>query len=200
MQTAMSRMQQPAVDSSRLSSRSAFSQQLVSPVSRPAARLGRRCATAPQAFMRGNPCMPFGYRQADQQVLDQMFRQFMGLGVSGTQSAACDFELPLAVDAADEASSYVFRADIPGVLRQDLKVQTKDNKLTIAGKRERSSQPEESSKQRYERSFGKFSRQLRLPEDADCNSIKAKVDNGVLTVTISKLEKAPGVEDVQVDF
>ena len=84
-----------------------------------------------------------------------------------------------------------------------VQVQTKDNKLTIAGKRERSSQSQEgdnSSKQRYERTFGKFSRQLRLPEDADSNNIKAKVDDGVLTVTISKLEKLPGVGEVQVDF
>ncbi len=83
-----------------------------------------------------------------------------------------------------------------------LQVQTKDRKLNISGKRERSSQTsdQESRKQRNERVFGKFSRQLRLPEDADCNSIKAKVDNGVLTVTINKLTKLPGVEDIQVDF
>lgn len=79
-------------------------------------------------------------------------------------------------------------------------MQTKDQKLTISGKRERSSQPSEDKKQRFERHFGKFSRQLRLPEDADCNSIKAKVDNGVLTVFVSKLDKLPGVEDVHVDF
>lgn len=81
-----------------------------------------------------------------------------------------------------------------------MQVQTKDNKLTISGRRDRSSQPQQDKKQRFERRFGKFSRQLRLPEDADCNSIKAKVDNGVLSVRISKLEKLPGVEDVPVDF
>ena len=64
--------------------------------------------------------MPFGYRRADQQLMNQMLREVMGL--SGSQSPARDFELPLAVDAADEGSAYVFRADIPGVLRTDLKV------------------------------------------------------------------------------
>ncbi len=81
-----------------------------------------------------------------------------------------------------------------------LQVQTKDRKLSISGKRERQTKDGESMKQRNERAFGKFSRQLKLPEDADSNSIKAKVDNGVLTVSISKLTKLPGVEDVQVDF
>ena len=82
-----------------------------------------------------------------------------------------------------------------------MQVQTKDQKLTISGKRERSNLSEEQrTKHRFERTFGKFSRQLRLPEDADCNSIKAKVDNGVLTVIVSKLASLPGVEDVQVDF
>ncbi|KAK9838918.1 hypothetical protein WJX74_005872 [Apatococcus lobatus] len=197
MQTTMSSMQQSLARTSRLSSRPAVSQQLRASVIRPAARRG---ASAPEAFLRGRCGMPSGNRRADQQVLDQMLREVMGLSFSGAQQAGRDFELPLPIDAADEGSAYVFRADIPGVLRQDLKVQTKDNKLTISGKRERSSQPQDGSKQRLERAFGKFFRQLRLPEDSDCNSIKAKVDNGVLTVTISKLEKLPGVEEVQVDF
>ena len=55
-------------------------------------------------------------------------------------------------------------------------------------------------KQRLERRFGKFSRQIRLPEDADCSSIKAKVDNGVLIVRIGKLTKLPGIEDISIDF
>ena len=78
-------------------------------------------------------------------------------------------------------------------------MQTKDGKLTIAGKRQRGSEADDN-KQRFERRFGKFSRQLRLPEDADCNSIKAKVENGVLTVRVGKLAKMPGVEDVDVEF
>ncbi|KAK9839004.1 hypothetical protein WJX74_007655 [Apatococcus lobatus] len=197
MQTTTSSMQQSLARTSRLSSRPAVTQQFHSSVVRPAAR---RCTSAPQAFLRGGCGMPSGYRRADQQVLDQMLREVMGLSSPGSQQAARDYKLPLPVDAADEGSAYVFRADIPGVLRQDLRVQTKDNKLTISGKRERSSQPQDGSQQRLERTFGKFSRQLRLPEDADCNSIKAKVDNGVLTVTISKLEKLPGVEEVQVVF
>ena len=119
MLATMSRAQQPLVHSSRLSFRSALSQQLVPSVPRPAAR---RCAAAPQAFVRGSCGMPFGARRADQQVLDQMLREVMGMGSAGSQPAARDFELPLAVDAADEGSAHVFRADIPGVLRQDLKV------------------------------------------------------------------------------
>ena len=81
-----------------------------------------------------------------------------------------------------------------------VQVQTKNGKLTISGKRERSSQPEGDTNRRFERHFGKFSRQVRLPEDADCATIKAKVDNGVLTVRVGKLTKLPGVEDVRVDF
>ena len=79
-------------------------------------------------------------------------------------------------------------------------MQTKDGKLTISGKRDRDSQPAEDKRQRFERRFGRFSRQIRLPEDADSNSIKAKVDNGVLSVRVGKLDKLPGVEDVAIDF
>ena len=79
-------------------------------------------------------------------------------------------------------------------------MQIKDSKLTISGKRDRSSQPQMDKRQHLERRFGKFARQLRLPEDADSSSIKAKVDNGVLNVRIGKLTKLPGVKDIPIDF
>ena len=120
MQTIMSCLQQPTIIASKLSLRSAASQRLVSPMSY---STGRRSPTPPQAIMRGICGMPFGDTQANQQVMDQMLRQCLGLDCSGSQSAAADFELPLAVDAAEEGSTYVFRADIPGVLRENLKVQ-----------------------------------------------------------------------------
>ena len=65
--------------------------------------------------------MPFGVRR-ERQILDQMLRDGLGLGFHGPAPAAGDYEVPLAVDAADEDDAYVFRADIPGVFREDLKV------------------------------------------------------------------------------
>ncbi|KAK9817344.1 hypothetical protein WJX74_006521 [Apatococcus lobatus] len=193
MQSTMSLVQQPGLHSSKLNSRSG-AQQLLS--SLPARVAVRRAVVPPQAFVRGTCGMPFGAGRASQQILEQMLQDAATVG----SAAVRDIDLPLAVDAVDEGEEYLFFADLPGVQRQDLKVQTKDNKLTISGKRDRSSEPQRDKKQRFERRFGRFSRQLRLPEDADCNSIKAKVDNGVLAVRIGKFTKLPGVEDVPIDF
>lgn len=63
--------------------------------------------------------MPFGAGRASQQILEQMLQD----AVTVDSPASRDFGLPLAVDAADEGEEYVFFADIPGVQRQDLKVQ-----------------------------------------------------------------------------
>ncbi len=116
----MSCLQQPLVQPSRLSSSSALSTTNVpaAAILRPARRAQR---TVPQAFMGGYCGSPFAASRVNQQILQQMFQQASDMARSPTETSS-DFELPLAVDAADEGDMYVFRADIPGVQRADLKV------------------------------------------------------------------------------
>lgn len=77
----------------------------------------------------------------------------------------------------------------------------RDQVLTITGRRETSANTEEPSGfQRHERSVGTFRRQFQLPASADTSAIKAKAENGVLHVEISKLESvAPDNMQVAVD-
>lgn len=83
-------------------------------------------------------------------------------------------------------------AEIPGMNRDDLNVSLENNILTISG--EKTEEREEGSeKQNYhlsERRWGRFSRAFVLPREVEADEISANYQNGVLTVTVPKSEKA----------
>jgi HSP20 family protein len=107
---------------------------------------------------------------------------------------------PLAVDIEEDDDGYTLTADVPGLSKEDLKVQVdKDRFLTISGERKRvEADGKEDSKYKersqYERKFGKFSRKLKLPDDADMECISARVDAGVLYLSIRRAEDLKPVD------
>jgi HSP20 family protein len=72
----------------------------------------------------------------------------------------------------------------------DLDLNVTANQLTLAGERKISDETEEARYHRREREAGRFSRAIGLPGDIDADNVKARLADGVLTVTISKAEKA----------
>ncbi|GBG91526.1 hypothetical protein CBR_g52560, partial [Chara braunii] len=112
-----------------------------------------------------------------------------------------------AVDVKETPTSYEFVADLPGLSREGVKVQVEDgNKLVISGERHREPRKERREAgekyHRVERRMGKFMRRFTLPEDADVNKIGAQCKDGVLTVTVARVEakepEKPKVIDVEV--
>ena len=109
------------------------------------------------------------------------------------------FGAPL--DIHETAATYEVVADLPGVPKEDVKVTVKDHVLTISGKREKVKKVDTDKYHREERSFGSFSRSIAIPENADENTIKAKYDNGVLSLTLTKTTPAPeeGVKKITIE-
>lgn len=95
-----------------------------------------------------------------------------------------------AVDIREESDSFVLHADVPGVDPKDIDISMEEGVLIIKGERARQSDEEKNGYKRVERVRGSFYRRFSLPETADAERITAKSDNGVLTVTIPKQEKA----------
>jgi HSP20 family protein len=88
-----------------------------------------------------------------------------------------------AVDIAEIDGAYVLRMDLPGVAREDVKLETKDGALTVSGTRKA---PEAGKAYRYcESGYGAFSRSFSLPESIDRDSIGARLENGVLEVRLA---------------
>ncbi|KAK7353669.1 hypothetical protein VNO80_19120 [Phaseolus coccineus] len=104
------------------------------------------------------------------------------------------------VDWKETPEAHVLKADIPGLKKEQVKVEIEDDKvLQISGERNVEKEDKNDKWHRVERSSGKFLRKFRLPENAKVDQVKASIENGVLTVTIPKEEvKKSDVKAVQI--
>lgn len=85
---------------------------------------------------------------------------------------------------------YQMDLSVPGMKRDDFKVDVDNGIITISSEKEEEKNEEDKNYSRCEFSYSKFSRSFTLPENADENNIKAKYDNGILKVTIPKVEES----------
>ncbi|XP_059626553.1 17.5 kDa class I heat shock protein-like [Cornus florida] len=104
------------------------------------------------------------------------------------------------VDWKETPDAHVFKADLPGIKKEEVKVQIEDDRvLQISGERNVEKEDKNNRWHMVERSGGKFMRSFRLPENARTDQVKASMENGVLTVTVPKEEaKKPDVKSVEI--
>ncbi|KAJ3687799.1 hypothetical protein LUZ61_016963 [Rhynchospora tenuis] len=104
------------------------------------------------------------------------------------------------IDWKETPEAHVFKADLPGVKKEEVKVEVEEgNVLKISGERSREKEEKNDKWHRVERSSGQFLRRFRLPENAKVDQVKAAMDNGVLTVTVPKEEvKKPEVKAIEI--
>ncbi|HEV2329459.1 MAG TPA: Hsp20/alpha crystallin family protein [Verrucomicrobiae bacterium] len=111
------------------------------------------------------------------------------------------FEAPLArtseflgwtppFDVYEEKDSYVVKAELPGLKKEDINVSVQGGELLIAGERKSETKSQDAAVYRAERYFGKFQRAVALPAAISAKDIRAEYKDGVLTVTVPKSEDA----------
>jgi len=89
----------------------------------------------------------------------------------------------------EDKNNYYVRAELPGVKGDELDIQVTGNNLAISGERKIAAE-EEARYHRREREAGTFSRMIGLPGEVDTDKIEANLENGILTIVVSKAEIA----------
>jgi len=103
------------------------------------------------------------------------------------------------VDIVEKEDYLSMSFEVPGMDKKDIKVQIKDNILSISGNRESKSEENGDSYVRREIRTGSFCRQFTLPRTVDTSAIKAEYKNGILEVRLDKREEAKPKEiDIKV--
>jgi len=93
------------------------------------------------------------------------------------------------MDLVEAEDHYLLRADLPGMDETDVTIEIEDNALTISGERHDEQEQNRQGWHRVERSYGRFSRTLALPEGIEADAVSAAFDRGVLTITVPKPER-----------
>ena len=92
------------------------------------------------------------------------------------------------IDISENEKNFFLNAEIPGVDKENLKITLQDNIITIEGEKKKVDNDKGANYFREERCFGKFKRSFTLPVEVDSDNVDAKFKNGILEITILKLE------------
>jgi len=130
---------------------------------------------------------PFNEMQSFQDDMNRLFSDFFGR-TPVRKGFAEGLWAPL-MDIEETKDDLVVTAEIPGMTKDDIKIQITADILAISGERKHEEEVKDKTYHRIERSYGKFQRVIRLPTEVQGGKTKATYENGVLTIRIPKSEE-----------
>ena len=132
------------------------------------------------ALVTWDPTRDLSLLQGD---VNRLFERFFGAPMQ--ESKPQRWVPPM--DVAEEGDFYVLRLDLPGLDHADVAIEVQDRTLRISGERTFQRKPEhDGGFYRLDRAYGRFERNLTLPEGVDAAAIDASFDKGVLELHIPK--------------
>jgi HSP20 family protein len=94
------------------------------------------------------------------------------------------------LDVIDRDADVLVRVEVPGVNKDDIEISLTGNLFTVKGNTRREEKEEKGDYYRCEISQGSFSRTVSLPAEVDESQAKAQLTDGILEITLPKVEKA----------
>lgn len=98
------------------------------------------------------------------------------------------------IDISEDSENIYFQAEVPGISKNDFKISLQDNILTVIGEKKKSVEQKELMFYHSERMFGQFKRSFSLPQNIDAEKIQAKSEDGILLITVPKINIDRNVE------
>lgn len=102
------------------------------------------------------------------------------------------------MEVRETKDAFLFKADLPGIRKDDIDINVHGNRLQISGHREDEHEEREGDRvYAYERSYGTFSRAFTLPDSADTEHITCDLKEGVLSIAVPK---KPGAQPRKIQI
>jgi HSP20 family protein len=125
-----------------------------------------------------------------QDRIDRMFDDFAGGFPMSRMSDGDGFGLTPSLEMHEQDGKVMINAELPGVEEKDIDISADDDMLTISGEKRSEFEDRQKGSYRSERSFGRFSRSVRLPFAIDPAKVDARFDKGVLKLAIERPPEA----------
>jgi HSP20 family protein len=116
-------------------------------------------------------------------LVDRFFTESLG------RSGGSAYSFVPKVDIIENEKAFDIQVAVPGMNKEDFKIDFKENVLTVSGERKYTKEKNEKHFKSIETQYGSFSRSFFLPENVDTEKIEAKYNNGILELTVPKDEK-----------
>ena len=133
-------------------------------------------------------------RRSAHSDLDHMMESFHCSPRAGSQGAWGP-----GIDVVESTDAYRLYVELPGLKKEDVKVELNDNVLTLRGEKKIERNAEGDHWHRIERHEGSFERSFRLAKPIKADTISAKFSDGVLMVTVPKADEAKPRE-IEIDY
>ncbi|KAF0232620.1 MAG: HSP20 family protein [bacterium] len=150
--------------------------------------VARKSLFAPGFFMT-----PYNFFNANpfdliKEFTEEMDKVSENFGFSKFESK--EFDWKPAIDIFTRDGKFFIHAELPGMAKEDIKVELEENRLVVRGERKRETKEEKKDFYRSELSYGSFYRAIVLPKEANIGEIEAKFGNGILEICMPVAVKA----------
>ena len=137
---------------------------------------------------------PFEEIRKTQERLNLLFEDFMPM----KKWEGGNVFIP-AIDIKEEENKLLVTTDLPGINKEDIEINLKEDMLEISAKSGKEQETEEEGYIRKERAYTHFYRAVHLPTSVKEEGSTAKIENGVLTITLPKMELKEPAKKIQIE-
>lgn len=119
--------------------------------------------------------------------LNQVFENFLRNDFSPSWSPQLEKAFAAKCEISEGPQTYTLKFEIPGIKKEDIKIDLHDNRLTVSGEKRQEKHEGKDKKLHYsEMSYGSFMRSYTFPNKVDAEKVEASYEGGVLKIEVAK--------------